>query len=102
MRRTLLLLLCFIAFSMSTGCAPVIIGGLFYQDGQRRKTRQNFTANFRSINLEREKNGLQPLDLCAEKYHFDRSWARKDPNCHERIKRYEAGEKSVFDKEVGQ
>ena len=26
---------------------------------------------FHKINLERERSGLEPLDLCTEKYHFD-------------------------------
>lgn len=90
------LLLTLAMFLSSTGCAPVLIGGLFYQDGQRRKTRQRFIDNFRSVNLKREISGLQPLDPCEEKYQFDRRWAMKDPNCRDRIKRYEAGEKGAF------
>ena len=96
MHKTLLTLFCSLVL-MSTSCAPVVIGGIFYHDAQSRKTRQRFIYNFQSVNLEREKNGLQPLDLCYEKYQFDRSWAMKDPGCRDRIKRYEAGDKGAFD-----
>ena len=27
--------------------------------------------------------GLEPLDLCTEKYNFDKYWAMEDPNCKE-------------------
>ena len=91
------LFFCLATFSMSSGCVPVLIGGLFYQDAQKRKTRQGFIARFQATNMEREKNGLHPLDLCFEKYQFDKRWAMKDPNCRERIKRYETGEEGVFD-----
>lgn len=97
MRKTFLILFCLTTFLMSAGCAPVVIGGIVYHDAQKRKTRQSFIANFRSVNLERERIGLQPLDLCAEKYQFDEKWAMKDPACRDRIKRHEAGEKGVFD-----
>ncbi len=70
-----------------TGCLPVLVGGLFYQDAKKRDARQEFMDSFRSTNLEREKAGLDPLDLCSEKYHYDRKWAMKDPNCRERINR---------------
>lgn len=75
-----------------TGCVPVLIGGMFHQDAAKRKSRQRFTDSFRTTNLEREKAGLDPLDICFEKYQYDRKWAKVDPECRKRIKRYEAGD----------
>lgn len=88
-------LLCSV-LTMSQGCLPVLIGGAFYHDAKKKKTRQEFIESFRQTNLEREKAGLEPLDLCTEKYGFDRAWAMKDPGCRERIKRYEAGDRTAL------
>ncbi len=74
-----------------TGCLPVLVGGMFHQDATKRKSRQEFMASFRTTNLEREKAELDPLDICSEKYQYDRKWAKVDPECRKRIKRYEAG-----------
>lgn len=53
-------------------------------------------AQFNQTNIEREKAGLAPLDLCTEQYHFDKKWADNDPTCEERIIRYESGDKSAL------
>lgn len=95
MRKIVVPMLC-VAACLSSGCLPVFVGGMFYHDAKKKQTRQSFMADFRNTNLEREKNGLEPLDLCTEKYHFDRSWAREDRECRERIKLYEAGEHSAL------
>jgi len=58
--------------------------------------RGQFVIEFNKINLDREKSGLEPLDLCTEKYHFNPIWAKDDPACRERIKRYEAGDESAL------
>ncbi len=95
MKRLMIAMFCGITL-LTSGCLPVLIGGAFYQDAKKRQTRESFMTEFRKINLEREKNGLEPLDLCTEKYHFDRGWAQKDPGCRERIKRYEQGDQSAL------
>jgi len=69
---------------------------LYFAPSQTEQARQEFIQNFQETNLEREKAGLAPLDLCTEKYNFDRSWALKDPNCKKRIKAYEAGDKNAL------
>ena len=74
------------------GCLPVLIGGAFYHDAQKKKSREHFMASFHATNVEREENGLPPLDLCTEKYQYDPGWAKRDPACRERIRRYENGE----------
>lgn len=95
--RVLSLLSLAAVLPLSSGCLPVLVGGLFYQEAEQREDRQQFMDGVRKTNLEREKNGLEPLDLCSEKYQFDRAWAMKDPNCRARIKRYEAGDASSLD-----
>jgi len=80
----------------STGCVPVLIGGAIYAGAKKHDARQEFLANFHATNTEREKNGLEPLDLCSEQYRFDRSWAMKDPECRERIRAYEKGDKTAL------
>ena len=42
---------------------------------------------FNTTNMERTQDGLPPLDLCTEKYNFDKYWAMEDPKCKEVIKR---------------
>lgn len=86
--------------ALNTGCLAVVggaaVGGAIYHDAKKKQSREEFTASFRQTNLEREKSGLAPLDMCTEKYDFDRSWARQDPECRGRIDRYERGEHSAL------
>jgi len=63
-----------------------------YKYSQTKMTNEKFMEHFNKTNIEREKAGLPPLDLCTEKYHFDEKWADDDPECKERISRYEAGD----------
>ena len=58
--------------------------------------RQEFMDNYHITNVEREKAGLPPLDICTEKYYFDEDWANDDPNCKVRIEAYEAGDTSAL------
>ena len=53
-------------------------------------------SQFNQTNIEREKAGLPPLDLCTEQYYFDKKWADNDPTCEERIIRYEGGDESAL------
>jgi alkylhydroperoxidase/carboxymuconolactone decarboxylase family protein YurZ len=65
MSRMMRLLICLgMLFALtSTGCVPVLIGGAIYADAKKNDARQEFLANFHATNTEREKNGLEPLDL---------------------------------------
>jgi hypothetical protein len=67
-------------FALS-GCAAVLVGGLFYHDSKTRDQRLSFTQDFQKQNLEREKAGLKPLGWCDELYKFDQSWYAEDANC---------------------
>ncbi len=84
-----------------SGCLAVLagtaVGGAFYHDSKKKQSREQFMADFRATNLEREKAGLEPLDLCSEKYQYDKGWAKQDPVCRERMKRYERGDESALD-----
>ena len=95
MKRLIEAMFCGSVF-LTSGCVPVLIGSAFYHDAKKDQTRESFMAEFRKTNVEREKNGLEPLDLCTEKYHFDQHWAKKDPTCRDRIKRYEQGDQSAL------
>jgi hypothetical protein len=64
-----------------SGCAAVLVGGLFYHDSKTRDQRLAFTQDFQKQNLEREKASLQPLKWCDELYRFDQSWYAEDANC---------------------
>lgn len=80
----------------STGCIPTLIGAAVYKSSKTRQAKEGFIEQFNQTNYEREKAGLAPLDLCTEKYGFDKKWADDDPICKERIERYEAGDKSAL------
>ena len=102
MKKIVASLLCLV-FLSCTGCVAALIGGAVaggyvYHDAKKREVRESFMANYRYHNLEREKSGLAPLDLCSEKYHFDRDWARENYECRRRINRYEAGDYSALSK----
>ena len=71
MRITLLLLIgVFIS-----GCIPTIIGASVYKSSKTRESKERFMSQFNQTNIEREKAGLAPLDLCTEQYHFDKKRA---------------------------
>ena len=74
-----------------SGCVPALIGAVAYKSSKTKEAKQKFMASFHQINIAREKQGLQPLDLCTEQYYFDKGWADDDPNCAKRIADYEAG-----------
>ena len=78
--------------SLTSGCAAVVAGGIFYDHARSREDKRQFTENFNKQNLEREKAGLAKLDWCSEVYKFSKSWATEQPGCAERIRKYEAGE----------
>jgi hypothetical protein len=79
-----------------TGCVETLIGAYAYRSSKTRQAKQEFMANFNETNIEREKAGLPPLDLCTEQYYYDKKWADNDPVCAERIVKYEAGDKTAL------
>jgi len=82
--------------ALISGCIPTIIGASVYKSSKTRESKERFMTQFNQNNIEREKAGLPPLDLCTEQYHFDKKWADNDPQCEERIIRYEAGDSSAL------
>ena len=63
------------------GCAAVMIYKHFKEDSTTNEDKQKFLTNFNDTNSKRQKEGLQPLDICAEKRKFDADWANEDPQC---------------------
>lgn len=63
------------------GCAAVMIYKHFKEDSTTNEDKQKFLTNFNDTNSKRQKEGLQPLDICAEKSKFDADWANEDPQC---------------------
>ncbi len=80
---------------LSTGCIEAVVVDT-YRRSETNRTNEKFMEQFNETNIEREKAGLPPLDLCTEKYHFDEKWADNDPECKERIIRYEAGDSTAL------
>ena len=63
------------------GCAAALVGGLLYKSSKSKKARQEFISTLHQTNMQRESNGLEPLDYCTEALKFDRKWALKTPEC---------------------
>lgn len=80
------------------GCVAAAIGSYAYTSSKSKEVKQQFMANYNQTNIEREKEGLAPLDLCTEQYHFDKGWADDDPNCAKRIAEYESGNTDALGK----
>jgi len=91
--KHLTLLICFSV--LSTGCIEDAVV-YSYRHSETKRTNEKFMEQFNQTNIERKKAGLPPLDLCTEKYHFDEKWADDDPECKERISRYEAGDTTAL------
>lgn len=81
----------------SPGCLPVLVGGLLLKSSKSNGEKREFISRLQNTNLERERLGLRPLDVCSEKYKFDPGWAADEPVCLARIKRYQAGDQSALD-----
>lgn len=80
-----------------SGCVPVLVGGLIYKSSKSSGQKQEFMSQLQKTNADRESKGLKPLDWCSEAYRFDKGWAYEDPNCRQRIKRYEKGDATALD-----
>lgn len=88
-----------IAFS---GCIPVMVGAIAYSSAKTGEQRREFNRDFHTNNTLREQAGLEPLDICTEKYKFDKYWARQDPECTEKVKEFDKDEKTYTSKEAEQ
>ncbi len=78
------------------GCAAALVGGAFYHSVKSKGEKREFMDNYNKTNIEREKAGLPPLDLCTEKYHFDEGYAKDDPPCKKRVEAHEAGDETAL------
>jgi len=75
------ILLLLLALSILQGCAAVAVGSYAYNNSEKRESRQKFIQDYNKTNLEREKAGLKPIDLCEGKRSFDPEWAEEDKAC---------------------
>ncbi len=82
--------------TLCSSCAAALVGGAFYKSSKTREQKRVFLEDFHKNNIEREKAGLQALDLCTEKYQFDEDWAKEDTQCKKRIEKYEAGDTTAL------
>lgn len=62
-----------------------------YKESTNNEERIEFMNRFNELNSRRKEKGIYPLDICTEKYHFDRKWAQQDVECAARIADYESG-----------
>jgi hypothetical protein len=69
------------SFGMS-GCAAVAVGAYAYNNSEKREARQKFIEDYNKTNIEREKAGLKPIELCEAKRSFDPEWAEEDKVCN--------------------
>ena len=81
-------------------CLPVAVGGLILKGSKSKGQRGDFLEQLHQTNLEREKAGLLPLDICIAKYNFDSKWALKDQGCNRKIQAYIRGEIDEYGQKV--
>lgn len=81
------------------GCSDVVIESCCietmidsYIKSTSQEERDEFMAKLNEINATRAENGFSPLDLCTEKYYFDRGWALEDKGCRSRVEDFENGD----------
>jgi len=84
------------------GCIPAAIIAVGYSSAKTVEQRRKFIENFHTTTILRHEAGLPPLDLCTEKYKFDKYWARQDPECKEKIKEFNEGETTYTSREAEQ
>ena len=92
MKKAVLCLFICLFFLFSVNCVPVMVGGLILKSTKTKHEKQVFLTEFNKTNLEREKAGLTPLDICIAKYQFDKGWAMQNQGCKAKIAAYERGE----------
>ena len=61
----------------NTACLPVLVGGLILKSSKSKAEKREFITQLQNTNMERERQGLKPLDVCSEKYKFDQGWAER-------------------------
>lgn len=99
--KRLIMILFILFFTLNCiNCLPVLVGGLIYKSTKSNQEKQEFIENHNQTNLEREKAGLLPLDLCIAKYRFDEGWARSDETCEKIIAAYLNGEIDEYGQKV--
>jgi hypothetical protein len=76
-------LICWFALiALLTGCAPVMVASHYYRSGKESELIKEFTDSIRATNIEREKAGLKPLDICEEiKTQSERLREQFEDNC---------------------
>lgn len=100
MKKSILCLFILFFALYCLNCIPVAVGGLIYKSSKTKHEKQEFLTKFHQINLEREKAGLLPLDLCIAKYQFDEGWAKKDKTCKNKIYAYIRGEIDEYGQKI--
>lgn len=85
-----------------SGCVPAMIGAIAYSSIQSGQQKKEFVKDFHNTNFLRLEAGLPPLDLCTEKYKYDKYWARQSPECKEKIKEFDKDETVYISKESEQ
>lgn len=81
MKRMISLVSIAVTFPALGGCAAAAIGGGAYYFAEKREQRREFISSFQKTNIERESNGLEPLDFCTEFRRFDPDMAEDEPEC---------------------
>ena len=83
-------------------CLPTLVGGLglLNKSAKTKHEKQEFLTSFHQTNLEREKAGLAPLDICIAKYQFDKGWAMKDNVCKGKLRAYLRGEIDEYGQKI--
>ncbi len=79
-----------------------MVGAVAYSSVKTSSQRREFVRDFHANSALRQQAGLPPLDICTEKYKFDKYWARQDPECKEKIKEFDKDEKAFTSKEAEQ
>ena len=100
MKKSILCLFILFFALYCLNCIPVAVGGLIYKSSKTKHEKQEFITKLHQTNLEREKAGLLPLDLCIAKYQFDEGWAMKDKACKKKIEAYIRGEIDEYGQKV--
>ncbi len=100
MKKSILCLFILFFALYCLNCIPVAVGGLIYKSSKTKHEQQEFLTKFHQTNLEREKAGLLPLNLCIAKYQFDEGWAMKDKSCKNKIYAYLRGEIDEYGQKI--
>lgn len=82
MRQFFALVALALFFPLIQGCAAVAVGGYVYSSTEDEKNKQQFLKEFDIQNLEREKAGLEPKDLCLALKRRNMDWWEDDPVCN--------------------